>query len=73
MTEKNNAPGGEAQELSEILQVRREKLSGLQSEGRDPFQETKFVVSRHAQEIKDNFDELEGSEITIAGRLMSSG
>ena len=71
MTEKNNAPGGEAQELSEILQVRREKLSGLQSEGRDPFQETKFVVSRHAQEIKDNFDELEGSEITIAGRLMS--
>ena len=71
MTEKNNAPGGEAQELSEILQVRREKLSGLQSEGRDPFQETKFVVSRHAQEIKDHFDELEGSEITIAGRLMS--
>ena len=71
MAEKNNAPGGEAQELSEILQVRREKLSGLQSEGRDPFQETKFVVSRHAQEIKDNFDELEGSEITIAGRLMS--
>ena len=71
MTEKNNAPGGEAQELSEILQVRREKLSVLQSEGRDPFQETKFVVSRHAQEIKDNFDELEGSEITIAGRLMS--
>ena len=37
MTEKNNAPGGEAQELSEILQVRREKLSGLQSEGLDPF------------------------------------
>ena len=72
MSETTNTPGGEPQQdLSEILRIRREKLSGLQSEGRDPFQETKFVVSRHAQEIKDRFDELEGSEVTIAGRLMS--
>ena len=65
-----------AQQLSqevytEQVRVRREKLSALQSEGRDPFQETKFVVSCRAQEIKDRFDELEGTEITIAGRLMS--
>ena len=70
MAENNRAPEDQ-QDLSEILLVRREKLSALQSEGRDPFQETKFVVSHHAQEIKDHFDELEGSEITIAGRLMS--
>ena len=70
MAENNRAP--EVQEdLSEILRVRREKLSALQEEGRDPFQETKFVVSHHAQEIKDQFDALEGSEVTIAGRLMS--
>jgi lysyl-tRNA synthetase class 2 len=70
MAENNRAPEDQ-QDLSEILLVRREKLSALQSEGRDPFQETKFVVSHHAQEIKDHFDKLEGSEITIAGRLMS--
>lgn len=69
MAENNNAP--EQQDLSEILKVRREKLAALQQEGRDPFQETKFAVSHHAQEIKDHFDALEGSEITIAGRLMS--
>ena len=70
MDERTNSQE-QAQDLSEILRVRREKLSNLQNEGRDPFQETKFVVSHHAQEIKDHFDELEGSEITIAGRLMS--
>ena len=70
MAENNRAPEDQ-QDLSEILLDRREKLSALQSEGRDPFQETKFLVSHHAQEIKDHFDELEGSEITIAGRLMS--
>ena len=70
MDERTNSQE-QAQALSEILRVRREKLSNLQNEGRDPFQETKFVVSHHAQEIKDHFDGLEGSEITIAGRLMS--
>ena len=70
MAENNNLPEVQ-QDLSEILKVRREKLSALQSEGRDPFQETKFAVSHHAQEIKDSFDALEGSEVTIAGRLMS--
>ena len=70
MAENNRTPETQ-QDLSEILQVRREKLSALQSENRDPFQETKFTVSHHAQEIKDHFDSLEGSQVTIAGRLMS--
>ena len=58
MDERTNSQE-QAQDLSEILRVRREKLSNLQNEGRDPFQETKFVVSYHAQEIKDSFDALE--------------
>ena len=69
MAEKNSVP--EQQDISEILRVRREKLSALQSEGRDPFQETKFTVRHHTQEIKDHYDALEGTEVTIAGRLMS--
>ena len=71
MDENRNHTNEVQQDLSEILKIRREKLAGLQSEGRDPFQETKFVVSHHAQEIKDSFDALEGSAVTIAGRLMS--
>ena len=70
MAEKTNA-GDQQQDLSEILRIRREKLSALQEEGRDPFQETKYTVSHHAQEIKDRFEELENSEVTVAGRLMS--
>ena len=70
MADNNHAPEVQ-QDLSEILKIRREKLANLQAEGRDPFVQTKFVVSHHAQEIKDNFDALEGTEITIAGRLMS--
>lgn len=61
----------EQQELSEILQIRRDKLKTLQEAHMDPFEVTRFEVSHHAQEIKDNFDALEGTEITIAGRLMS--
>ena len=61
----------EQQSLSQLLQVRRDKLQALQKEGRDPFQITKFDVSHHAQEIKDHFDAMEGMEVTVAGRLMS--
>ena len=72
MAEQTNTMNQEVQQdLSEILRVRREKLRTLQEEGRDPFQVTKFEVSHHAQEIKDNFDALEGSAVTVAGRLMS--
>ena len=51
----------EQQELGELLQIRRDKLKALQDEGRDPFQITKFDVTHHAQDIKDNFDALEGT------------
>ena len=61
----------EQQELGELLQIRRDKLNALQDEGRDPFQITKFDVTHHAQEIKDNFDALEGTPVRVAGRLMS--
>ena len=69
--ERNQNTAAVEQDLSEILQVRRDKLAALRAEGRDPFQETKFDVTHHAQDIKDNFDALEGSEVRIAGRLMS--
>ena len=53
-----------------ILKVRREKLENLQNEGKDPFTITKYNVSIHSQDIKDRFEELEGQEVTIAGRMM---
>ena len=64
----NAAP---AQELNELLQIRRDKLKALQDEGRDPFTITRYEVTHHAQDIKDNFDALEGTVVRIAGRLMS--
>ena len=67
-TKNTTAP---EQDLSEILKVRRDKLAALRAEGRDPFEETRFDVTHHAQDIKDNFDALEGSEVRVAGRLMS--
>ena len=73
MPEKNKTDqtGVQEQDLSQILQVRRDKLAALQAAGKDPFQQTKFTVSAHAQEIKDHFEEMEGQPVTIAGRLMS--
>ena len=71
MAEKTANPAEVQQDLSEILKIRREKLAALQSEGRDPFQETRFQVSHHAKEIRDRFDELENTPVTVAGRLMS--
>ena len=70
MAEKNKNQE-EVQDLSQILQVRRDKLAALQAEGKDPFQQTKFVVSAHTQDIKDHFDQMEGQAVTVAGRLMS--
>ena len=70
MAEKNKNQE-EVQDLSQILQVRRDKLAALQAEGKDPFQQTKFTVSAHTQDIKDNFDQMEGQTVTVAGRLMS--
>ena len=59
------------QELSEILQIRRDKLKALQEAGQNPFEITTYDVTHHAQEIKDNFDALEGTTVSVAGRLMS--
>lgn len=71
MSEETIRTSAPEQDLSEILRVRRDKLKALQDQGLDPFQQTKFVVSHHAQEIKDHFDDLENASVTVAGRLMS--
>ena len=61
----------QTQDLNQLLQVRRDKLKELQDAGKDPFVITKFDVSHHSQDIKDNFETLEGQTVTIAGRVMS--
>ena len=59
------------QDLNQLLKVRREKLTELQENGKDPFQITKYDVTHHSMEVKDAFDELEGKTVTLAGRMMS--
>lgn len=59
------------EDLNEILQIRRDKLSALQEAGKDPFLNTKFPVSIHATEVTERFEELENTDVTIAGRIMS--
>lgn len=71
MSEAVNNQMNEAQELSEILQVRRDKLAALQQEGRDPFQQTKFQRSAWSAEIKDDYDAFDGKTVSVAGRIMS--
>ncbi len=66
--QKNAAP---QPELSELLRLRREKLTALQEAGEDPFQETRFVWDATSQQIKDHFDAMEGKGVKVAGRLMS--
>ena len=61
----------EVQNLNELLQIRRDKLKELQEAGRDPFVITKYDVTHHSTDVKDNYDEMEGKEVSIAGRLMS--
>jgi lysyl-tRNA synthetase class 2 len=70
MAEQKNGNTQE-QDIKQLLKVRREKLADLQARGMDPFQITKYDVSHHSQEIKDDFDNLEGKNVTIAGRMMS--
>ncbi len=71
MAEKNNQNVPQEENLSQLLQIRRDKLSKLQEEGNDPFQVTRYEVNNDSANIKENFDALEGSEVSIAGRLMS--
>ncbi len=61
----------EVQNLNELLQIRRDKLKELQEAGRDPFVITKYDVTHHSSDVKDNYDGMEGKEVSIAGRLMS--
>lgn len=58
-------------DLNQLRKVRREKLAELQKDGKDPFVITKYEQTHHSQELKDHFEELEGKEVSIAGRMMS--
>lgn len=58
------------QDVNQLLKVRREKLKELQENGRDPFQITKYDVTHHSMEIKNQFDEIENQNVSIAGRMM---
>ena len=63
-------PSLSEKELSEILQVRRDKLAALQAAGADPFAITSYDVSHHSSDVLNDFDALEGKEVSVAGRLM---
>ncbi len=72
MSEQNNKPQQpQEQDLNQLLKVRREKLAALQEAGKDPFQITKYDVKHHSTDIKENFEQLQGTTVRIAGRLMS--
>ncbi|MCD8377045.1 MAG: lysine--tRNA ligase [Oscillospiraceae bacterium] len=68
MGEENKLP---QEELSDLLQIRRDKLEELRREGNDPFTLTRYPVSHHSEDIKAGFDALEGQGVSVAGRLMS--
>ncbi|MEY8392898.1 lysine--tRNA ligase [Lachnospiraceae bacterium] len=67
MGQNNQSP---EQDLNQLLKVRHDKLKDLQDNGKDPFQITKYEVTNHSQEIRDNYDNLEGQTVSIAGRMM---
>ena len=70
MSEKNTNDT-QKQELSELLQIRRDKLTAFQQEGRDPFCRTRFVRSAYSEEIKADYDAFDGKDVEVAGRIMS--
>lgn len=67
---KNNSTQQGA-EINQLLQIRREKLADLQQNGKDPFQITKYDVTHHSADVKENFESLEGQKVSVAGRIMS--
>ena len=69
MAEQNNNQN--VQDINQLLKVRREKLADLQARGKDPFEVMKYDVTHHSKEIKDNFEELNGKTVSIAGRIMA--
>ena len=68
---QNKNANAKEQDIHQLLKVRREKLSELQTEGRDPFQITKYDQTAHSADIKDHYAEYDGKEVSIAGRMMS--
>ena len=72
MAEQNNQQkkGGQQQDANQLIQVRYDKLHELQANGKNPFEITKYDVTHHSTDIKDNFESLEGHEVTVAGRMM---
>ena len=70
--QQNNQPQGgkQEQDINQLLKVRREKLAALQEAGKDPFQITKYDVTAHSRDIKENYDQMEGQTVSIAGRIM---
>ncbi len=71
MAEQQKQQKKQEQDINQLLKVRREKLADLQANGKDPFQIMKYDATHHSQEIKDNFEELEGKVVSVAGRMMS--
>ena len=71
MAQTNNQNNAAQQDVNELRQIRFDKLKELQEAGNDPFVITKYDVSHHSTDIKENFDSLEGKTVTVAGRLMS--
>ena len=67
MAEQKNV---QEQDINQLIKVRRDKLKELQENGKDPFQITKYDVTNHSTDIKDDFDAFEGKEVSIAGRMM---
>ena len=67
--QQNN--GGQEQDINALLKVRREKLQTLQENGKNPFEIMKYDVTHHSADVKENFEELEGKNVSIAGRIMS--
>ena len=68
---QNKNTNAKEQDIHQLLKVRREKLAELQTEGRDPFQITKYDQTAHSADIKDHYAEYDGKEVSIAGRIMS--
>ena len=68
---KQKKGNGQEQDLNQLLKVRREKLAELQANGKDPFQITKYDVTVHSTDVKEQYAEYEGKEVSIAGRMMS--
>lgn len=73
-TQKNNQPqnnkGQQEQDINQLLKIKREKLAALQEAGKDPFLITKYDVTAHSRDIKENYEQMEGKTVSVAGRIM---